>query len=99
VIPKSVTDSRIEENFKEIELDQSDIDAIENIGKTEPRRFNIPYIASKPHHSVADEVDDADRLQTSRGGRLTCSERQRRRTLLTRSSSDWTLRKTCTVSG
>ncbi|KAF2651555.1 Aldo/keto reductase [Lophiostoma macrostomum CBS 122681] len=52
VIPKSVTTSRIEENFKEIELSQSDIDAINNIGKTEPRRFNIPYVANKPRWPV-----------------------------------------------
>ena len=52
MIPKSVTNSRIEENFKEIELSKEDIDAIENIGKTEPRRFNIPFVANKPRWPV-----------------------------------------------
>ncbi|KAF2017210.1 Aldo/keto reductase [Aaosphaeria arxii CBS 175.79] len=52
VIPKSVTASRIQENFKEIELSKEDFDAVENIGKVEPRRFNIPYIANKPRWPV-----------------------------------------------
>lgn len=52
VIPKSVTASRIQENFKEIELSQADFEKIESIGKKEPRRFNIPYIANKPRWPV-----------------------------------------------
>ncbi|KAF2827706.1 aldehyde reductase-like protein [Ophiobolus disseminans] len=52
VIPKSVTASRIQENFKEIELSQEDFEKVEEIGKKEPRRFNIPYIANKPRWPV-----------------------------------------------
>lgn len=52
VIPKSVTASRIQENFKEIELSKEDFEKIEEIGKKEPRRFNIPYIANKPRWPV-----------------------------------------------
>lgn len=52
VIPKSVTASRIQENFKEIELSKEDFEKIEEIGKKEPRRFNIPYVANKPRWPV-----------------------------------------------
>ncbi|KAF1832497.1 Aldo/keto reductase [Decorospora gaudefroyi] len=52
VIPKSVTASRIQENFKEIELSEADFQKIEEIGKKEPRRFNIPYTANKPRWPV-----------------------------------------------
>lgn len=52
VIPKSVTPKRIQENFNEVELSKEDFDKIESIGKTEPRRFNIPYIANKPRWPV-----------------------------------------------
>jgi L-glyceraldehyde reductase len=46
VIPKSVTPSRIVENFKEVELSPEDIKDIEVVGKQQIR-YNIPYIASK----------------------------------------------------
>jgi len=52
VIPKSVTASRIQENFKEIELKKEDFEKVEQIGVKEPRRFNIPYIANKPRWPV-----------------------------------------------
>ncbi|KAF1840064.1 aldehyde reductase 1 [Cucurbitaria berberidis CBS 394.84] len=52
VIPKSVTASRIQENFKEVELSKEDFEKIEGIGKKEPRRFNIPYTANKPRWPV-----------------------------------------------
>ncbi|EDU49480.1 ARA1 Aldo keto reductase related to diketogulonate reductase [Pyrenophora tritici-repentis] len=52
VIPKSVTASRIQENFKEVELSKEDFEKVEEIGKKEPRRFNIPYVANKPRWPV-----------------------------------------------
>jgi L-glyceraldehyde reductase len=52
VIPKSVTASRIHENFKEVELSEEDFQKVEEIGKKERRRFNIPYIANKPRWPV-----------------------------------------------
>ncbi|GJN71744.1 mitochondrial glycerol dehydrogenase Gld1 [Purpureocillium lilacinum] len=42
VIPKSVTASRIRENFQEVELDDEAIKAIDKLGE-QPQRFNIPY--------------------------------------------------------
>jgi len=42
VIPKSVTPSRIRDNFKEIELSPEDVQAIDAIGKN-PKRYNVPY--------------------------------------------------------
>ena len=46
VIPKSVSPSRIIENFKEVELSSEDIKEIEAVGKVQ-KRYNIPYTASK----------------------------------------------------
>jgi len=51
VIPKSVTPSRIVENFKEVELSPEDIAEIEAVGK-EQRRYNIPFIANKPRWNI-----------------------------------------------
>jgi L-glyceraldehyde reductase len=58
VIPKSVTPSRIVENFKEVELSPEDIAEIEAVGK-EQRRYNIPFTASKlfPGSMKAVELD------------------------------------------
>ncbi|CAG8934913.1 unnamed protein product [Penicillium salamii] len=41
VIPKSVTPSRIQSNYQEIKLSETDIAKIDGIGST-PRRYNIP---------------------------------------------------------
>lgn len=47
VIPKSVTLSRINENFQEIDLDDEAIQAINKIG-LEPHRFNVPFTCTYP---------------------------------------------------
>lgn len=46
VIPKSVTPSRIHQNFQEIKIDDEDVKAINGIGEKEPMRFNVPLTYS-----------------------------------------------------
>ena len=54
VIPKSVTPSRIAENFQEIELDEEDVAAIQKFSDEHQgrRRYNVPYTANKPRWSI-----------------------------------------------
>lgn len=42
IIPKSVTASRIQENFQEVELDDQAIKDLKKLGE-QPQRFNIPF--------------------------------------------------------
>ncbi|KAF2838429.1 putative aldehyde reductase [Patellaria atrata CBS 101060] len=51
VIPKSVTPSRIRENFQEVKLSDEDIKVIDAIGN-DPKRMNVPYTANKPRWDV-----------------------------------------------
>ncbi|KAM4062651.1 aldo/keto reductase family protein [Hirsutella rhossiliensis] len=50
VIPKSVTPSRIRENFVDVEIDDEAFDAIEKLGQS-PQRFNVPY-TNKPRWNI-----------------------------------------------
>ncbi|CAH0043681.1 unnamed protein product [Clonostachys solani] len=51
VIPKSVTASRIQSNFQEIELDDEAIAAVKKVGE-DKRRFNIPYTYTGPRWDI-----------------------------------------------
>ena len=43
VIPKSVTPSRIESNFKDTTLTEEEFEAISQVGLKEPIRYNVPF--------------------------------------------------------
>jgi L-glyceraldehyde reductase len=75
VIPKSVTPSRIAENFKEIELSEEDIAAIQKFSDEHQgrRRYNVPYTASK-WHMVKNFMGGEDEL--TRSCRQTALEHQ-----------------------
>ncbi|GJP95719.1 hypothetical protein CBS115989_8308 [Aspergillus niger] len=51
VIPKSVTPSRIHENFKEVELTPEEIAKVSELGK-DRRRYNTPYVANTPRWDI-----------------------------------------------
>lgn len=46
VIPKSVTSSRIQSNFEEVELSEQDYQEVSKIGD-KPERYNVPWTAGK----------------------------------------------------
>jgi len=46
VIPKSVTASRIQDNFQEVELTADEVAKVSALGN-DRRRYNTPYTASK----------------------------------------------------
>ncbi|KAJ5554722.1 hypothetical protein N7535_007168 [Penicillium sp. DV-2018c] len=51
VIPKSITPSRIRDNFKEIELTADEVKKVSALGANR-RRYNIPYTANKPRWNI-----------------------------------------------
>ncbi|KAJ5780089.1 hypothetical protein N7457_005249 [Penicillium paradoxum] len=51
VIPKSVTPSRIRDNFKEIELTAEEIQKVSALGENR-KRYNTPYTANKPRWNI-----------------------------------------------
>jgi L-glyceraldehyde reductase len=51
VIPKSVTPSRIVDNFQEVELTPEEIAKVSALGNNR-RRYNIPYTANKPRWNI-----------------------------------------------
>ncbi|KAI2789281.1 D/L-glyceraldehyde reductase [Penicillium oxalicum] len=51
VIPKSVTPSRIRDNFKEIELTPEEVEKISTLGK-DRKRYNTPFPTYKPRWNI-----------------------------------------------
>ncbi|KAJ5539021.1 hypothetical protein N7513_007353 [Penicillium frequentans] len=51
VIPKSVTASRIQDNFREIELTDEEVAKVSALGK-DRKRYNTPYTANKPRWDI-----------------------------------------------
>ncbi|KAJ5393014.1 hypothetical protein N7501_007954 [Penicillium viridicatum] len=51
VIPKSVTPSRIRDNFKEIELTPEEVEKVSVLGQNR-KRYNVPYAANKPRWNI-----------------------------------------------
>ncbi|KAJ5736397.1 uncharacterized protein N7483_001522 [Penicillium malachiteum] len=58
VIPKSVTPSRIQDNFNEIELTAEEVAKVSALGQ-DRRRYNTPFIANTPRWNV-DIFGEAD---------------------------------------
>lgn len=65
VIPKSVTPSRIHQNFQEIKIDDEDIKAINSIGEKEPMRFNVPLTYS-PKWDINIWEDEKEKAATGK---------------------------------
>ncbi|KAJ6064621.1 hypothetical protein N7499_013301 [Penicillium canescens] len=51
VIPKSVTPSRIRDNFKEVELTPEEVQKVSSLGQNR-RRYNTPFTANKPRWNI-----------------------------------------------
>lgn len=51
VIPKSVTASRIAENFQEVELTHDEIAKVTQLGQNR-RRYNTPFVANAPRWDI-----------------------------------------------
>ncbi|KAJ5463857.1 hypothetical protein N7475_006992 [Penicillium sp. IBT 31633x] len=51
VIPKSVTPSRIRDNFKEVELTDEEVQKVSALGANR-KRYNVPYTANKPRWNI-----------------------------------------------
>ncbi|OQD81699.1 hypothetical protein PENANT_c026G11159 [Penicillium antarcticum] len=51
VIPKSVTPSRIRDNFKEVELTPEEVQKVSALGQNR-RRYNTPFAANKPRWNI-----------------------------------------------
>ncbi|KAJ6100292.1 hypothetical protein N7467_001827 [Penicillium canescens] len=51
VIPKSITPSRIRDNFKEVELTPEEVQKVSALGQNR-RRYNTPFAANKPRWNI-----------------------------------------------
>lgn len=64
VIPKSVTPSRIRENFQEIDLNAEEISELNSFDTQ--RRYNVPYVANTPRWDINIFNDPAETVATHR---------------------------------
>lgn len=65
VIPKSVTPSRIAQNFQEIKISDDDVKAINEIGEKDPMRYNVP-LTYKPKWDINIWGDEKETAATSK---------------------------------
>lgn len=63
VIPKSVTPSRIHQNFQEIKISDEDVKAINEIGEKDPARYNVPA-TYKPKWDINIWDDEKEKAAT-----------------------------------